>query len=93
MSKKFVFTTKNLIRNIDKLGAWSAYGLAADALHYYFPKEYRMGRNVNDMIIREGELCVKLGCDTWQDVIVKYHKEVGYKPKNGIFNPKAVNRF
>jgi hypothetical protein len=37
---RFVFTPENLIQNIDKLGPWSAYGLAATALSRYFPDEY-----------------------------------------------------
>ena len=81
------FTPKNLIRNIHKLGPWSCYGLASSALEHYFPEEYKDGQCE---IFRETQLVEKLGCKYWSDVIIKYHKEVGYK---GTFNNKAVNEF
>lgn len=85
---KFIFTPENLLDNLDKLGAWSAYGLASEALKYYFPEEY--DENGDCDTIREAELSEKLGCKYWQDVIIKYQNEVGYKAPNG-FDPKYVN--
>lgn len=82
---KFKFTPDNLIDNLDKLGAWSMYGLASSALQHYFPEEYEDGYCST---LTEVKLLEKLGCDYWEDAIIKYHKEVGYK---GEFNPKAVN--
>ena len=58
--KRFVFTPENIIANIDKLGAWSAYGLASVALRHYFPEEY--DENGDCSIRREMELVKKLGC-------------------------------
>jgi len=39
-SKRFKFTPKNLLKNLNKLGPWSSYALAVDALMHYFPDEY-----------------------------------------------------
>ncbi len=72
----FVFTSDNLIENIEKLGAWSAYGLASSALQHYFPNKYDVDGNCDT--IKEVELCERLGCNTWQEVIIKYQMEVGY---------------
>jgi hypothetical protein len=95
MSKKseFLFTKENLIENISKVGVWSAYGLAQEALRYYFPDEYEEDGECLGGVQRELELLEKLGCNSWQEVIIKYHREVGYKPKGGRFNPLAVNLF
>jgi hypothetical protein len=87
--KTFTFTPENLIDNIDKLGRWSAYGLAVDALQHYFPDDYEDEDNAPD-VEQEVKLLDKSGCQYWHDLVVKYHKEVGYK---GPFNPDAVNEF
>lgn len=84
---EFQFTPSNLIENIDKLGALSAYGLASIALEYYFPEEIEEESISTEKQI---ELLEKLGCDTWQDVIIKYQNEIGYDAPNG-FNPVCVN--
>lgn len=86
----FIFTPENLIENIDKVGAWSSYGLAETALKHYFPEEYDEDDHCPTM--KELELVGKLGCNSWHDVIIKYQKEVGYDAPNG-FNPKAVNEY
>ena len=87
VKEKFVFTSENLLDNLDKLGAWSSYGLAIEALAYYFPDRYGEDNMLNTEI--EVELMEKLGCNNWQCIIEKYHKEVGYKN----FNPEFVNEF
>ena len=84
----FLFTSDNLIENIDKLGAWSAYGLASIALQHYFPDEYDEEDGCSTA--REGELLDKIDCKSWQDAIVKYQTEIGYDAVDG-FNPIAVN--
>lgn len=86
MATEFVFTPDNIIENIEKLGAWSAYGLASSALKHYFPDEY----DENDFceVDKEIELMRSLGCESWQDVIKKYSSEIGYEYP---FNPDAVN--
>jgi len=76
-TKKIKFTPKNLIKNIKKLGAWSVYGLASEALQYYFPDEYDEHDFCESK--REVELLESLGCNYWQDVVIKYQKEIGYK--------------
>ena len=86
----FIFTTENLLANLDKLGAWSAYGLASEALQYYFPDSYDENGDCDTM--REAELLTELGCKYWQDAIIKYHNEVGYIAPNG-FNPMCVNEY
>lgn len=86
-----IFTTKNLIKNIKKLGAWSAYGLAEEALEYYHPSLKRL--TGIDLLNKQIYFLHKDGLSTWQDVIVKYHKEVGYKPLNGIFKKESVNEY
>lgn len=80
------FTPKNLIENLDKLGGWSAYGLASQALQHYFPEAYRDGFCLPS---NEVELLPLIGCEYWQDVIIKYHKEVGYK----YLNHDVVNEY
>lgn len=86
-SKEFVFTPENLLDNLDKLGCWSTYGLASDALSHYFPEEYKDEDN-QPSTIREIELVHELGLEYWEDVIRKYHTEIGWKE---AFNPEAVN--
>ena len=87
--EKFQFTTDNLLANLDKLGTWSSYGLASSALMHWFPSEY--DENDNCDVNREIELMQSIGCNSWQDVIVKYHTEIGYQVEGGVFNPIAVN--
>lgn len=82
------FTPENLLKNLNKLGGWSAYGLASQALRHYFPEEYSEDKFTSTQ--REVELLRKLGCRWWTDAIKKYHKEVGYK---GEFDPAYVNEF
>ena len=84
--EQFIFTPDNLIANLDKLGGWSSYGLASIALQHYFPEEYDEDGNCN--INRELELMDKIECKTWDEAIIKYHSEVGYK---GEFDPGSVN--
>lgn len=88
----FVFTPNNLLDNIDKLGPWSQYGLAAEALAHYFPEEYDEDGNCKGDVNREVELLDQLGCQYWVDAVIKYQNEVGYKAPNG-FNPDAVNEY
>jgi hypothetical protein len=88
MKSKIEFTPENLIQNIHLVGPWSAYGLASEAIQHYFPKEYDEEGNCD--ISTEVKLMYDLGCDNWHDVIIKFHKEVGYKAPNG-FNILAVN--
>lgn len=85
-----IFTSDNLLDNIDKLGPWSSYGLARIALKHYFPEYYDEDGNCDVSI--EVELCAKLGCEYWNDVIIKYQTEVGYDAPDG-FNPDYVNEF
>jgi len=87
-NNSFIFTEENLLTNLDKLGTWSAYGLASEALEYYFPDSY--DKNGNCDTIQEVELLSKLDCNYWQDAIIKYHNEVGYIAPNG-FDPLYVN--
>lgn len=87
MSKQFIFTPENLLDNLRKLGAWSAYGLASSALMHYFPNEYDEDGNCETS--KEVVLLRRLGCESWQDVIAKYHKEVGYT----YLNPDIVNEY
>ena len=84
-----IITPKNLIENLNKIGPWSAYGLAIEALQHYFPNEYDEN---GDCILgskREIELLEDIDCNSWQDAIIKYQKEVGFKCKE--FNGDCVN--
>lgn len=89
INETFIFTTYNLIDNLDKLGPWSSYGLASMALEHYFPGI----EELEGLELIEAEcLCLEImGFEYWDDVIKKYHTEIGYKPENGIFSPKFVN--
>lgn len=88
--KRFQFTPENLIENIHRIGAWSAYGLASCALQHYFPESYDEGGYCDPM--DECKLLEKLGCQYWEDVIVKYQKEVGYNAPQG-FDTDCVNEY
>lgn len=90
MEKNFIFTPENLIDNIEKLGPWSAYGLAAEALRYYYPGSYDedSGCDINE----EVRLLRDLGCESWDDLVVKFQNEVGYIAPNG-FHCGAVNNY
>lgn len=79
--KEFVCTPENIIDNLYKLGAWSAFYLAEIAIKHYHPEV----TEISDM--------VKLKCDGkentyWEDWIEKYQKEIGYK---GRFHSDYVN--
>lgn len=86
-----MITTHNLLDHIDEIGPWSAYGLASEALQHYFPDEY--DEHGHCEVSREAELVDKLGCRYWQDVVKKYHTEIGYTRPGGIFDDGAVNKF
>jgi hypothetical protein len=86
---KFVFTPENLIDNLDKVGPWSMYALASMALEHYFPNEYPPCIE-SPSTAREAELLEKMGLKYWDDLVVKFAKEVGYKEP---FNPEYVNEF
>lgn len=81
---------KTLIKNLPKIGPWSTYGLASEALQHYFPEAYDEDGYCS--AYNEIQLLPLLGCEYWEDVVIKYQKEVGYKAPNG-FNPKAVNEY
>lgn len=89
MKKQFIFTPGNLLANLHRIGAWSAYGLASSALQHYFPEAYEEDRSPEPE--HEVAMAEKIGCSTWQDLIMKYHNEVGYQAGPAGFNPKAVN--
>ena len=87
-------TPDNLIENIEKLGGWSLYGLASTALKHWFPNEYDEDGNCIAGLDREIELCSKIGCDLWSDVVIKFQNEVGYNVTNpNGFSPDAVNEY
>lgn len=90
--QRFNFTPENLLENIGELGAWSAYGLAVEALMHYFPDEYNEDGYCIGDVYHEIELADKLGCMYWEDVIVKYHKEVGYTAQS-LSNEECVNQY
>lgn len=82
-----MITIENLVEKIDEIGPWTAYGLAKEALRYYFPEKYNDEEEEDST--KEMELMSKLGCKYLQDIIVKYHKEIGYK---GFFN-NQINEY
>lgn len=85
------FKPANIIKNIHKIGAWSAYGLAEEAIEHYHPSIKRFKNDVTKLLERQVHFSQKRGF-TWHDWIVKYQKEVGYKIK-GYWNKDAVNEF
>ena len=90
MNKQFVFTPENLIKNIKKIGPWSAFGLAEEAMFHYFPHIKRM-RDTAKQIGEMARISSLFEMD-WGDWIVKYQKEVGYDAPNG-FGREYVNEF
>ena len=87
----FAFTSENLIANIDKLGPWSAYGMASSALAHYFTEKYDEEKGINPSVSEEVDLMQSLGIDNWHDLIIKYHNEVGYDDGGEGFNPLFIN--
>lgn len=83
MSNNFIFTKENLIENIDKLGAWSSYGLASFALKRYFPSEYNEHGYCE--VSREVDLLTEMGLEYWHDLVIKFHTEVGYDTLDPLF--------
>ena len=83
------FTPENLIENIDKIGPWSIYGLAVEALRHYFPEKYEI-IDYDPSVMEELEMVNSLGCECWQDLIIKYQKENGYDALDG-FDEGFVN--
>jgi hypothetical protein len=86
----FVFTPENLIENIKKIGPWSAFGLAEEAMFYYFPHIKRM-RDTGKQIAEMARISTLFSM-YWKDWIIKYQKEVGYNAPNG-FDTGCVNEF
>lgn len=89
----FVFTTENLLDNLDKLGPWSQYGLASSALAHYFPDLYDEDEGICPCVPEEAKLLVSMGHEYWSDLVIQYHKEVGYTPKDGVFCTDYVNAY
>lgn len=85
MTDHLIFTSKNLLENLARLGPWSQAHLGSVALAHYFPSEYTEG--IEPAAQREAELCESLGCPTWGDLIWKFHTEVGFEH----FDPAVVN--
>lgn len=79
------FTPKNLIKNINKIGPWSLYGLAEQAIEHYYPEYKRLSRNKP----AEGPGIMAKLCDDWHGIVIRYQKEVGYKE----FRKGYVNEF
>lgn len=90
MKKGFQFTPKNIIKNIDKIGPWSAYGLAVEAIEHYHPSVKRI-KDFQKKLEKQVYFSHKRGF-SWHDWIIKYQKEVGYYAPKG-FNKSAVNEF
>lgn len=85
-------TPSNLIELLPRIGAWSTYCLAEEALLHYFPSLYM--KNLLGQAVMPDE-CVSalidMGLDSWQELIVKFHKEVGYTREGGEFDPVWIN--
>lgn len=81
------YTPENIIQNLENIGPWSSYYLAEVALKHYFPDEFDEDEiwEASRMV----ELADELGCPYWQDLIIKYHEEVGYKSSD--LCPEYVN--
>lgn len=84
----FQFTPDNLLDNIDKLGPWSSFSLAEEAILHYFPNIKRIKSTV-EQINAMSKLCHEFEM-YWSDWIIMYQNDVGYK---GKFNTGAVNEF
>ena len=84
---QFIFTPDNLLDNLEKVGAWSIYGLASIAIKHYFPEIY--DKDGYCPTAKEADCLVKMGFCTWDQIVVKYHKEIGYKE----FSPTYVNEY
>jgi 3-phenylpropionate/cinnamic acid dioxygenase small subunit len=91
-TEQFIFTPDNLLDNLDKLGAWSSYGLAEEAIYHYFPHVKRI-RDTARQIQEMCRISEVMGNYQWQDWIKKYQKEVGYKRPTGFFDEGAVNQY
>ncbi len=59
------------------IGGWSRYALAEIALPHYFPDKYNEEES-SPTIMVESEMIKEIGCQSWEDIIEKYHKEIGY---------------
>lgn len=86
-----VFTSENIIDNIEKIGPWSLYGLAEEAIHHYKPW-IKYVQDPNKKITYQINAMVKMGCNTWGEMVIKYQKEVGYGDARE-FNPDYINEY
>jgi hypothetical protein len=86
--KEFKFTPENLFDNLDRLGGWSMYALAEEAMFHYFPNLKRI-KSPGKQIQRMCEISNEYGMDWWIDWIILYHLDVGYKN----FNSDYVNGY
>lgn len=66
------------------------YALASIALKHYFPDEY----DEDDYCPTEREVILlnKLELKTWDEVVIKYQKEIGYDAPEG-FDPDFINEY
>ena len=89
-------TPSNLIPALDGkepnifIGAWSRYGLASMALPHYFPDKYKDDNS--PLTSEEANLIAEIGCNCWEDVVEKYHSEVGYTQEM-LDNTAVVNEY
>jgi len=85
-----IFTKENLIENLDKVGPWSMLCLAEEAVEHYFPWDDEYGsREVKETV----KLVKQLGYENFQDLVEKFHTDVGYKPEEGTFNSDCINQY
>ncbi len=83
------FTPENLIDNLKQIGPWSSYYLATLAIKHYYPEVY-CDEDDQPSAMVEVALCDRLDCQYWQDVIIKYHNEIGYSIE-ALSNDEYVN--
>jgi|GEM_PF-6066714 hypothetical protein len=95
MKNRKQFKTSEILDNLQNIGPWSLYGLAIEALHHYFPEEFDLSDDGSefhkDGVLAEIKLMESLGCNMWDELIKKYHNEIGYYRPNGLFGTLEVN--
>lgn len=68
--------SNNLIEMLPEIGPWSTYALAEKAIICYCPE---VQDEDGDVSTEKAASCLNdMGLSSWQDVIIKYHTEIGY---------------
>jgi hypothetical protein len=88
--ENFQFAPDNLLDNLNRLGPWSQFALAEEAIYYYYPRIKRMTNTIKQ-IQAMADLCLEYDM-YWVDWIITFQMDKGYK-RNAGFSRDYINEW